>query len=96
MLNKVLYADSAATAIHKYYGKSNMTLAALVPATLVSPSDSIPAKIADVGIAAVVPFHAHVGMSVGTLRPVKPSGFGCIPSFHRFFHLTAHFFFLLL
>ena len=67
-----------------------MTLAALLPATLVSPSDSIPAKIADVGIAAVVPFHAHVGMSIGTLRSVERSGFSYIPSFRRFFHLKPH------
>lgn len=66
-MNKVLYADAAGTAIQKVYGKSHMTLAALVPASLVSPSDSIPAKIADVGIAAVVPLHAHVGLSVSKL-----------------------------
>jgi hypothetical protein len=64
-MNKVLYADAAGTAIQKYYGKSHIALAALIPASLVSPSDSIPAKIADVGIAAVVPFHAHVGLNVG-------------------------------
>jgi hypothetical protein len=63
-MNKVLYADAAGTAIQKYYGKSHIALAALIPATLVSPSDSIPAKLADVGIAAVVPFHAHVGLNV--------------------------------
>jgi hypothetical protein len=67
-MNKVLYADAAGTAIQKVYGKSHIALAALIPASLVSPSDSIPAKIADVGIAAVVPFHAHVGLSVGEYK----------------------------
>jgi hypothetical protein len=64
-MNKVLYSDAAGTAIHKYYGKGQFALAALIPATLVSPADSIPAKIADVGLAVAVPFHAHVGLSVG-------------------------------
>ncbi|KAG7667183.1 hypothetical protein Ndes2526B_g04312 [Nannochloris sp. 'desiccata'] len=63
-MNKVLYADAAGTAIQRYYGKSHIALAGLIPATLLSPSDSIPAKIADVGIAAIVPFHAHVGLNV--------------------------------
>jgi hypothetical protein len=67
-MNKVLYADAAGTAIQKYYGKSQLSLAALIPATLVSPADSIPAKIADVGLAVVVPFHAHVGLSVGEFK----------------------------
>ena len=67
-MNKVLYSDAAGTAIQKVYGKSNLTLAALMPATLVSPSDSILAKVADVGIATVIPFHANVGLSVSKLN----------------------------
>lgn len=74
-MNKILYADAAGVALQKAFGKSQIALAGLVPATLVSPADSIPAKIADVGIAAIVPFHAHYGLSVGTSPWLVVPGF---------------------
>jgi len=66
-MNKVLFADTAGSNFQKLYGQSHYALAALVPASLVSNSDSIPAKLADLGLAAAIPFHSHVAMNFGEL-----------------------------
>jgi hypothetical protein len=64
-MNKLLFADAAGPRVQKLYSQSHYALAGLVPATLVSPSDSIPAKIADLGLAAAIPLHSHVGLNYG-------------------------------
>jgi hypothetical protein len=64
-MNKLLFADSAGPRMQKLYGQSHYALAALVPASLVSPTDSIPAKLADVGLAAAIPFHSQVALNYG-------------------------------
>jgi hypothetical protein len=61
----VLFADAAGPRIQKVYHQSHYVLAGLVPATLVSDSDSIPAKVADLGLAAALPLHNHVGLNYG-------------------------------
>jgi len=64
-MNKLLFADAAGPRMQKLYGTSHYALAALVPASLVSNTDSIPAKLADLGLAAALPFHSHVALNFG-------------------------------
>ena len=66
-MNKVLFADAAGPGFQKLYSQSHYALAALVPASLVSPSGSIPAKVADIGLAAAIPLHSHIAMNFGTI-----------------------------
>lgn len=65
-MSKLLFADSAGSSFQKLYGQSHIVLAALVPASLVSKADSIPAKLADLGLAAAIPLHSHIAMNFGT------------------------------
>lgn len=62
-MNKLLFADSAGPAFQKVYHNSGYALAALVPATLVSPSDGAIAMVADVGLAAAITAHNHVALN---------------------------------
>ncbi len=64
-MNKLLFPDAAGPKIQRWYGQSHYALAALVPATLVSPTDSIPAKLADLGLAVAIPLHNHVALGYG-------------------------------
>lgn len=59
-----MYADTS-KGLYKLFHKSHFALAGLVPATLALPSDGFPAKLADVGLAAVLPLHSHVAMNSG-------------------------------
>ena len=49
------------------YSNSHYVLAALVPATLVSPQDGPIAKVADLGLAAAITVHNHVALNYGGL-----------------------------
>lgn len=66
-MNKILFSDAAGPQIQKLYGNSHYALAALVPASLVSPSDGMLAKVADLGLAVAIPLHSHVGLGYGKL-----------------------------
>jgi hypothetical protein len=80
-MNRILFADAAGPQMQKLYSQSHYVLAGLVPATLVSETDSIPAKIADVGLAAAIPFHSQVGLNYGTSTYVACMGFALPRSF---------------
>lgn len=71
-MNKILFADSAGPAFQKAYNQTHFALAALVPATLVSPQDGQIAKVADVGLAAALTVHNHVALNYGE-RQQAPS-----------------------
>ncbi|KAL6782825.1 SDH4 [Auxenochlorella protothecoides x Auxenochlorella symbiontica] len=62
MASGFVYADTS-KGLYKLFHKSHFALAGLVPATLALPSDGFPAKLADVGLAAVLPLHSHVAMN---------------------------------
>lgn len=47
------------------YSNSHYALAALLPASLVSPSDGAIAKVADVGLAAAITAHNHIAINYG-------------------------------
>lgn len=64
MASGFVYADTS-KGLYKLFHKSHFALAGLVPATLALPSDGFPAKLADVGLAAVLPLHSHVAMNSG-------------------------------
>lgn len=64
-MNKLLFSDAAGPQIQKLYGNSHYALAALVPASLVSPSDGMLAKVADLGLAVAIPLHSHVALGYG-------------------------------
>lgn len=90
-MNKLLYADSAGHQMQKLYGQSHVALAALVPASLLSPKDSIPATLADVGLSVAIPFHSQVALNYGeTSVVVSPSFYlflaiyRCLFSAHSF------------
>ena len=70
-MNKLLYADNAGPVVQKLYHNSAFALAALVPATLVSPQDGVFAKIADIGLAAAIPLHNHVALNYGARAAVS-------------------------
>lgn len=67
IMNAFLFADSAGPKVQRLYHQSHYVLAGLVPASLVSETSSIPAKVSDVGLAAAIPLHSHVAMNYGTL-----------------------------
>ncbi|KAI3427435.1 hypothetical protein D9Q98_010350 [Chlorella vulgaris] len=62
-MNKLLFADSAGPSFQKIYGTSHFALAALVPASLVSPPEGAIAKVADVGLAAALTVHNHIALN---------------------------------
>ncbi|KAL4425151.1 hypothetical protein ABPG77_008256 [Micractinium sp. CCAP 211/92] len=62
-MNKLIFADSAGSAWQKLYNNSHFALAALLPASLVSPQDGAIAKVADVGLAAAITVHNHVALN---------------------------------
>lgn len=64
MASGFVYADTSKS-LYKLFHKSHFALAGLVPACLALPSDGFPAKLADVGLAAVLPLHTHVAMNSG-------------------------------
>lgn len=64
-MNKLLFADSAGPSFQKIYGTSHFALAALVPASLVSPPEGAIAKVADVGLAAALTVHNHIALNYG-------------------------------
>jgi len=66
-MNKLLFSDAAGSQIQKLYGNSHYALAALVPASLVSPSDGMLAKVADLGLAVAIPLHSHVALGYGKI-----------------------------
>lgn len=51
------------------YNNSHFALAALLPASLVSPQDGAIAKVADVGLAAAITVHNHVALNYGECLP---------------------------
>lgn len=63
-MSAFINADSSKS-LYKLYHKSHFVLAGLVPATLALPSDGVPAKLTDVGIATVLPLHSHVSLNAG-------------------------------
>lgn len=63
-INKILMADAAGPAWQKAYHTSSYALAGLLPAGLVSPEGGALAKVSDIGLAAAIPFHTHVGLSI--------------------------------
>lgn len=67
-MNKLLFADSAGPAWQKMYNNTHFALAALLPASLVSPQDGAIAKVADVGLAAAITAHNHVALNYGAPR----------------------------
>lgn len=58
------YADTSKS-LYKLYHKSHFALAGLVPVTAASPTDSFPAKLTDVALSVVIPFHSHVSLNSG-------------------------------
>jgi len=62
-MNAILFADSAGPKVQRLYQQSGYVLAGLVPATLLADSSSIPARVADVGLAAALPLHSHVALN---------------------------------
>lgn len=62
-MNKVLFADSAGSAFQKAYSTTHFALAALLPASLVSPQDGPIAKVADLGLAGAITVHNHVALN---------------------------------
>ena len=62
-MNAILFADSAGPKVQRLYQQSGYVLAGLVPATLLADSSSIPARVADVGLAVALPLHSHVALS---------------------------------
>jgi hypothetical protein len=73
-MNKLLFADSAGPAWQKAYSNSHYGLAALLPASLVSPSDGAIAKVADVGLAAAITVHNHIALNYGEQPQGAPPG----------------------
>ena len=59
----------ASRSLYKLYHKSHFVLAGLVPVTAAAPSDSFPAKLSDVALAVVLPFHSHVSLNSGEWGP---------------------------
>lgn len=51
------------------YSNSHFALAALLPASLVSPQDGAIAKVADVGLAAAITVHNHIALNYGKWGP---------------------------
>lgn len=49
----------------KVYNNSHYALAALLPASLVSPQDGPIAKVADIGLAAAITVHNHIALNYG-------------------------------
>lgn len=81
-MNKLLFADSAGPAWQKVYSNSHYALAALLPASLVSPQDGAIAKVADVGLAAAITAHNHIALNYGArggrrLGSIGAAGAGC-------------------
>ena len=66
-MNKLLFADSAGPGWQKLYSNSHYALAALLPASLVSPSDGPIAKVADLGLAGAITVHNHIALNYGAL-----------------------------
>lgn len=66
-MSAFINADSSKS-LYKLYHKSHFVLAGLVPATLALPSDGVPAKLTDVGIATVLPLHSHISLNAGKAR----------------------------
>lgn len=66
MMNSILFADSAGPKVQRLYHQSHYVLAGLLPASLVSETSSIPAKVSDIGLAAAIPLHSHVALNYGT------------------------------
>jgi|Transcript_1624 succinate dehydrogenase (ubiquinone) membrane anchor subunit len=62
-MNAVLFADSAGPKVQRLYQQSHYVLAGLVPATLICESNTIPARVSDVGLALALPLHSHVALS---------------------------------
>jgi hypothetical protein len=69
-MNAFLFADSAGPKVQRLYHQSHYVLAGLVPASLVSETSSIPAKVSDIGLAAAIPLHSHVAMNYGAFTHV--------------------------
>jgi hypothetical protein len=81
-MNKLLFADSAGPSFQKIYGTSHFALAALVPASLVSPPEGAIAKVADVGLAAALTVHNHIALNYGA-RSEAGAGGGAPPPLIR-------------
>lgn len=64
-MNKVLFADQAGKQFQSIYHKSHYALAGLLPLGLISPTDSAPAKLSDIALAAAIPVHSHIAMNYG-------------------------------
>lgn len=64
-MNKILYADAAGRQFQNIYTKSHYALAGLLPLGLISPTDSAPAKLCDLGLAVAIPVHSHIAMNFG-------------------------------
>ncbi|PRW05913.1 Succinate dehydrogenase [ubiquinone] cytochrome b small mitochondrial [Chlorella sorokiniana] len=62
-MNKLIFADSAGPTFQRIYNNSHFALAALLPASLVSPQDGPIAKVADVGLAATITVHNHIALN---------------------------------
>ncbi|EFN51061.1 hypothetical protein CHLNCDRAFT_141411 [Chlorella variabilis] len=62
-MNKLLFADSAGAPWQKVYSNSHYALAALLPASLVSPQGGAIRKMAEVGLAAGIPAHNHIALN---------------------------------
>ncbi|KDD76803.1 hypothetical protein H632_c99p0 [Helicosporidium sp. ATCC 50920] len=62
-MNKLLYPDGAGSKVLRFYHQSSYAMAALVPATMLAPTGSMPAKAADVGLAVALPLHGHFALS---------------------------------
>lgn len=76
-MNKLLFADSAGPAWQKVYNNTHYALAALLPASLVSPQDGAIAKVADLGLAATITAHNHVALNYGERRNLPAVGRQC-------------------
>jgi hypothetical protein len=73
-MNKLLFADSAGPGFQRIYANSSYALAALVPASLVSPPDGAIAKVADVGLAVAITAHNHIGLNYGEQGALNAAG----------------------
>lgn len=64
-VRKVLFADSAGSQWQRAFHTSSYALAGFLPAGLVSPEGGVLAKVSDIGLAAAIPLHTHVGLNYG-------------------------------
>lgn len=61
-MSRLLFPDRTGHGGIKLIHQSSFALAGLVPASLLVPTESIPAKIVDVGLSVVLPVHGYFGL----------------------------------